>query len=211
MIFGKSLPNLERKIQSSAISRWRQLSLQSEQAVEEEALQESATEQGDSWSTGQGEYVRLIKSDKNRAPEAPAQQTVQPREQVLEHARSTQSTNVLPLRTEARAESYDQNVRTALGPGTLIDGKFSFDSPVRIDGDLSGEVSSTSALIVGEEASVKADIQVGSLIVFGQVSGKVDVRDLVEIRAGGRIEADIRAERVVIEHGGYFNGYCHMA
>ncbi len=236
MIFGKSLPSLDRKNQSKGISRWRQMSLGGESEERVEKVEEESADSLQGWSTGEGEYVRLIKSSRDKSE--PSSSSSKPQESLQQvsskiaskeediEAETTFVTNaapgkymrpaslekVLPIRPEVRKPSYDHNnVRTALGPGTLIDGKFSFDSPVRIDGDLSGEVTSTSALIVGEEANVSADIKVGSLIVYGKVTGNVEVRDLVEIRAGGSIEADISAERIVMEQGSLFNGYCTMS
>lgn len=110
----------------------------------------------------------------------------------------------------ASSRIADTEVKTAIGHGTLIDGKFSFDAPVRIDGDLSGEVRSTSVLIVGEQASINAKVEVGSLIIFGEVTGDIKVRDLVEIKAGGCLKADIVADRIIIERGGTFNGQYRM-
>ncbi len=101
------------------------------------------------------------------------------------------------------------NVKSALGPGTIIEGNFSFDSPVCIDGTLIGEVHSSSVLIVGENATVNAKISVGSLIVLGNVTGMVEARELVEVRAGGSLEGDIDTERVAIEEGGWFHGRCN--
>ncbi len=105
---------------------------------------------------------------------------------------------------------FGTNIKSALGPGTVIEGTFRFDSPVCIDGTLTGEVSSTSALIVGADASVTGTIRVGSLIVLGTVNGKIDADELVEVRNGGMLEADIQTRRIAIEEGGWFNGRCIM-
>lgn len=106
---------------------------------------------------------------------------------------------------------FGANIRTALGPGTVIEGKFSFETPVRIDGSLSGEVLSTSALIVGEQATVEANIRVGSLIVFGEVRGHVEADELVEVKGGGKLTANIKTANVVVDAGGFFEGGCNIA
>lgn len=104
---------------------------------------------------------------------------------------------------------FGNNIRSALGPGTVIEGTFSFDAPVCIDGTLNGEVRSSSALIVGAHANVTATVIVGSLIVLGRVTGPIQAEDLIEIRAGGALEGNIATKRLVVEDGGYFNGRCH--
>lgn len=101
---------------------------------------------------------------------------------------------------------FGANVKTAIASGTVIEGRFSFDSPVRIDGDMTGEILSSSILIVGEQATVRARIKVGSIIVFGRVIGDIEAQDLVEIKNGGHLEANISTDRVAIEDGGYFKG-----
>jgi cytoskeletal protein CcmA (bactofilin family) len=105
---------------------------------------------------------------------------------------------------------FGTNVRSALGPGTVIEGKFSFDTPVRIDGTLKGEVVATSVLIVGEEGVVDASVQVGSLVVLGRVVGDVVAEDLVEIKSTGTLDGDISSERLMVEDGGVFRGRCNV-
>ena len=60
-------------------------------------------------------------------------------------------------------------------------GELTFESPVRIDGRLVGDVTSSSTLIVGEEGSVEAEVKVGSLIIMGHVTGQVVAQDLIVI------------------------------
>ncbi|MBL7663108.1 polymer-forming cytoskeletal protein [bacterium] len=106
---------------------------------------------------------------------------------------------------------FGTHIRAAIGTGTVIEGKLSFDSPVRVEGTLHGEVTSPSALIVGSHGIVDAKVRVGTLIVLGTVTGDIQVEDLIEIRRGGRLDADITVKRLVIEDGGAFNGYCNLS
>jgi len=119
------------------------------------------------------------------------------------------SNMALPVEEDLKRR-FGSNIKSALGPSTVIEGKFKFDTPVRIDGSLTGEVASNSVLIVGREASVKGRIAVGSLIVLGVVEGDVVAEDMVEIRTGGELEGDITCGRVTIEDGGYYKGVCNM-
>lgn len=115
---------------------------------------------------------------------------------------------------QSAAESgFDRfgKLRSALGPGTVIQGKLSFDTPVRIDGKLSGEIFSSEAIIVGAGGSIEGDIEVASLIVLGLVRGKVTAHQRVEVLNGGRLEADFVAPVFVIEDGGIFNGRSSMS
>lgn len=121
----------------------------------------------------------------------------------------SRSNTAIPVEDDLKRR-FGNNIKSALGPSTVIEGKFKFDTPVRIDGSLTGEVASNSVLIVGREASVKGRIEVGSLIVLGSVDGEVVAEDLVEIRTGGELEGDISCKRVTIEDGGFYRGSCNM-
>lgn len=101
-------------------------------------------------------------------------------------------------------------LRSALGVGTLIQGRLSFDTPVRIDGKLSGEVFSSEALIVGSSGVVDASLEVASLIVLGTVKGKVKASQRVEVYSGGRLEAEVVSPLLKIEDGAHFGGKCSM-
>ncbi len=111
----------------------------------------------------------------------------------------------LDVERDLRAR-FGGDIRSALGCGTVIEGKFTFDSPVRIDGSLTGEVISNSLLIVGEHAIVRAKVDVGSLIVLGEVTGDVNADELVEIRSTGNLRGDISTARIAIQEGGFYQG-----
>jgi cytoskeletal protein CcmA (bactofilin family) len=100
--------------------------------------------------------------------------------------------------------------RSALGPGTVIQGKLSFDTIVVIEGKLGGEVYSTETLIVGKQGTVSAQVRVKSLVVAGVVKGDIVAADSIELLRGGRIEGDFTAKRVIMEEGAVFNGSCRM-
>lgn len=101
-------------------------------------------------------------------------------------------------------------IRSALGPGTVIQGKLSFDTPVRIDGKLSGEIFSSKALIVGSAGTVEAQIEASILVVQGTVRGNVAASERIEIANGGRLEGDVKTPVLVVEEGALFSGGCSM-
>ncbi len=101
-------------------------------------------------------------------------------------------------------------VRSALGTGTVIQGKLTFDTPVRIDGRLSGEIFSSAALVVGPAGIVDATVEVSQLVVLGSVKGSVTAADRVEVYSGGTLEGTVNTPVLIIEKGCAFNGDCRM-
>lgn len=101
-------------------------------------------------------------------------------------------------------------IRSALGPGTVIQGKLSFDTPVRIDGKLSGEIFSSRALIVGQTGRIDAQVQVASLIIMGSVNGNIKATDRIEVWKGGVLSGEVSTPILVVQEGSWFNGACAM-
>lgn len=198
MIFqlNKNKPDLPRSVESDTIARWREMS-----ASKGDEASESAP-------TTIDVAIPLTKaSEPDLAPKwATESEPMRPSSGTASPSPLTRASE--PPARPAPLAKVDA-VHSALGPGTVIEGKLRFDSPVRIDGSLIGEVTSTSVLIVGEQAVVKAIVNVGSLVVHGQVTGQVEAHEKVEIKEGGSLEANIKTKHLVIDQGGYFRGGCN--
>ena len=103
-------------------------------------------------------------------------------------------------------------INALLGKGTEFDGKLTFDGRVRIDGKFSGEIFTSDVLILGENAEVRANIDVGTLVVRGgTIWGNVRATQLVEAHAPGKIFGNIQSPQISIDKGVIFEGQCMMA
>jgi cytoskeletal protein CcmA (bactofilin family) len=107
-------------------------------------------------------------------------------------------------------EKYGK-VRSALGPGTVIQGKLSFDTTVSIDGKLSGEVVSSKAIIVGAGGDVDAVMNVASLVVRGRVKGKIVATETVELLSGAQLEGEVQTPSLMVEEGAILRATCSMS
>jgi len=101
-------------------------------------------------------------------------------------------------------------ITTLLGKGSRFDGKLAFTGTVRIDGEFVGEIKSDDILVVGPGARVKADMDVGTLIVEGEVEGTIQARRAVEIHSPGRVRGSITTPSLFIDRGVVFEGNCHV-
>lgn len=101
-------------------------------------------------------------------------------------------------------------VHTILGPEASFEGKLTFQGTVRIDGRFSGEVKTNDVLVVGEGALVKAELDVGSIIINGEVIGNIRARTSVEIHAPGKLRGNVETPKLVIDAGVIFEGSCKM-
>ena len=109
-----------------------------------------------------------------------------------------------------QAADEPQEIDSLLGKGSTFDGKLIFEGTVRIDGKLTGEIFSEDVLVVGEGAEVKAQIDVGVLIVEGHVEGTIRAARAVELHAPARVRGSIETPSLFIDKGVVFEGTCKM-
>jgi cytoskeletal protein CcmA (bactofilin family) len=107
-------------------------------------------------------------------------------------------------------ELSSQEVRTIVGPGCLFEGNLTLpEGLTRIDGEVIGNIRGNGGLIVGENGSVKGDLSVENVVVYGKVNGNIRAKSL-EIRASGRVDGDVQVQELIVEKGAIYNGKCSM-
>lgn len=102
------------------------------------------------------------------------------------------------------------NMDGHLGEGIEVKGTLRFEGSVRIDGKFSGKILSPATLILGPQASVEGEIHVGEVAVHGTLRGQVVASERITIHGTGRVEADLKTRKLVIEQGAFFQGRCDM-
>jgi len=104
-----------------------------------------------------------------------------------------------------------EDTHTILGPESSFEGKLVFNGgQVRIDGNFKGEVKTASTLIIGESARVEANVDVGTVIITGEVIGDITAKHSVGIERPGKVKGTITTPELMIQKGVIFEGSCMM-
>lgn len=96
--------------------------------------------------------------------------------------------------------------RNRLSSDVEIKGIIRFKDELIVDGKVEGEITSTGALSILENARIKAEVKVGSIVVQGKVHGNITASQTVELRAGSEVVGDIKAAVLTMEAGAIFVG-----
>jgi cytoskeletal protein CcmA (bactofilin family) len=94
--------------------------------------------------------------------------------------------------------------------GSEIEGKYTFQGTVMMNGKFSGEINSSDSLIIGEKGVVSATVRAGIVLINGEVIGNVFATERVELRGTARVYGDVEAPVIVVEEGVLFEGHCKM-
>ena len=98
-----------------------------------------------------------------------------------------------------------------VGGGTVLTGEANFKAMMRVDGHLSGRVSSASGtLIVGANGKVDANIEVAVAVIHGTINGDIIATQRLELGRAAKVNGNIQTPSLIIEQGAVFEGSCKM-
>lgn len=99
---------------------------------------------------------------------------------------------------------------TVIAEGVKVEGNFTGDGPMVIDGSVVGVINTNETVEIGQAAKIDANIKAGSVVVGGHVKGNIVARERLELLAGSRVDGDVTTKSLVVAEGACLNGKCLM-
>lgn len=94
--------------------------------------------------------------------------------------------------------------------GTEIEGDIRSESNIRIDGKFTGNISTKGRLVIGPSGFVDGTVQCADSEIEGGLKGKINVNQLLSLKATAKVEGEIYTDKLSIEPGASFTGTCNM-
>lgn len=161
----------------------------------------------------------MIRMGRSSKPEPASETTQNYQPQTSTQSPSYQYTNenaAASSRAVTESESLARDIKEGrlsgyVGNGTILTGETTFQAMLRIDGHLTGRVTSEAGtLIVGTTGQVDANILVASAVINGMVNGDVVAMEKLQLGRTARVVGNIQAPRVILEEGAILEGNCSM-
>lgn len=134
----------------------------------------------------------------------PATQPAATPEPVVEEARREEPAAAVAPRATVQSEA-------TMGRGVTFEGTLRFSGTMRLDGGtFSGKITAGDRLVIGDGATLDAQVVCGSVEVHGEARGSLTARESVELHAPARVTADVTAPSFVVEKGVVFDGTVQM-
>ena len=142
---------------------------------------------------------------------APASNAATPTE-AYQQSVYTQTTSRAVTESESLARDIKEGTLTGfVGNGTTLTGEASFKGMLRVDGGLSGRVSSADGtLIVSTNGRVDANVEVAVAQIYGTVNGDITASKRIEMGRVAKVTGNIQTPALIIENGAIFEGSCRM-
>ena len=94
--------------------------------------------------------------------------------------------------------------------GSKVLGDMITDSNLRIDGEVLGNITSASKVVVGESGRITGDLTCADADVEGHVKGVIKIDGLLALRSKSVVDGEITTSKFEVEEGAQFSGSCKM-
>ena len=111
---------------------------------------------------------------------------------------------------QKRVAEEISNSSNNIGKGTFLEGNIETYGNIRIEGKVTGNVKSKSKVALGNSSHVQGNITAQNADIEGEVKGKLEVAEVLVLKATAVINGDIVTGKLVVEPGAVFNGTCKM-
>lgn len=101
-------------------------------------------------------------------------------------------------------------VMNQFGQGTIINGDVSTEGDIRVDGRVTGNVTSKAKAVIGVTGVIEGDILCQNAYIDGRVNGNIEVSELLILSKTANVVGNIKIKKLVVEEGAKFSGNCIM-
>lgn len=114
-------------------------------------------------------------------------------------------------KSKSEIEINPSSASTSLiGAGTIIKGDIISNGDIRIDGTLRGNIVGSAKVLIGAEGVIEGDVEGQQADILGKVTGKIVIKDLLNLRGKAVITGNISAGKLQVEPTVSFKGQCHI-
>jgi cytoskeletal protein CcmA (bactofilin family) len=117
---------------------------------------------------------------------------------------------MITTKEQKRAAEEISNSSNVIGKGTVLEGNIETHGNMRIEGKIIGNVRSRSKIALGSTSHVEGNIAAQNADIEGEGRGRVEVAEMLVLKATAIIHGDILTGKLVVEPGAVFNGSCKM-
>jgi cytoskeletal protein CcmA (bactofilin family) len=98
-----------------------------------------------------------------------------------------------------------------VGFGTVMAGEAVFKGMLRVDGTLTGQISSEDGtLLIGTNGQVDANVNVSIATIHGTVNGDIVATKRIELGRSAKVVGNIQTPALIVEQGAILEGSCKM-
>ena len=111
---------------------------------------------------------------------------------------------------KSNGEEVNEGVDTIIGPSVSVEGNFSGNGNIIVEGEVKGSLKTKGYVRASENSNIVANIQAGNAEIAGQVQGNIKVKENLDVKEGAIITGDIDTGMISVAFGAAINGNIKM-
>ena len=100
------------------------------------------------------------------------------------------------------------SINTIIGAGSSISGDIRVSGRLRVDGDVNGNLETTSNIHVGEASRIHGNIVASSAVIEGIVIGDIVAPKGITLLSTSAVIGDVTTQRLQVEDHVVLHGHC---
>ncbi len=101
----------------------------------------------------------------------------------------------------SRSNDKSSSAVNAIGQGSVIKGDIITEGDLRIDGTLTGSITTKGRLVLGETGLVEGEVVCQNALIAGTLKAKIQVHELLSLKSSANLLGDITTNKLAIELG----------
>lgn len=112
---------------------------------------------------------------------------------------------------KGKKQTIDPNTTdTLIGEGSVFEGNIKSEATIRVEGQITGDITCSGDVIISEKGVVRSDIIARNVVIAGKVYGDITAKEKISIVASGQLYGNLHTQSFTIEEGGVFEGTSKM-
>lgn len=103
------------------------------------------------------------------------------------------------------------SAETIIGASVKVEGDFICEGSMVIDGEVKGNIKTSSLITVGASAKITADVEARDAKIAGQITGNLKISQCLELISTAVVKGNINCTKLIIAEGAIVNGLCQMS
>ncbi len=107
-------------------------------------------------------------------------------------------------------DNLEDQAETVIGPSANIQGELTSQGGIKIEGHVTGKITTSQMVSITQNAKVTADVAAESAVIGGEVQGHLNISGRLVLLSTAKIAADINCPTLKVEEGALYTGKCIM-
>jgi cytoskeletal protein CcmA (bactofilin family) len=107
-------------------------------------------------------------------------------------------------------DHLEEQTETIIGPSATIQGDLISDGSIKIEGRVTGNITTSQMVSISPNAKVTAKVEAESAVIGGEVHGHLNIFRRLVLLSTAKVTANITCPTLKVEEGALFTGQCAM-